>query len=134
MQLLALDPGHISHLKIQKLTSSLTGRPCFKVWDTAGFLYEFGCTADSLEYYTDVIDRHDYLWNVDKIVAPNEGSAVGSYRVIRITYLQDMTKDPTNTYDIVRDSAIQQITYGTATGISMSDTSLATIVGTVDFH
>jgi hypothetical protein len=100
---------HISYLRIRKITSSKTGQPCFQVWDTGGTRYDFGCTSDSLQYYTDGNGtRHNYRWDVDLIVPANEGPGTDG-RFIQIYYLQDGVpqSDPTT----IRDSAIKQIIY-----------------------
>jgi hypothetical protein len=44
------DTQHISYLKIQQVTSSITNQPCFDVWDKSGTFYEIGCTSSSLQY------------------------------------------------------------------------------------
>lgn len=136
---------HISRLHVErqvdctKINNSLT-LPCFKVWDTSGTYYEFGGTIDSTEYWDESTGQnHSYRWNLNKIVAPNEGASGGGYKIIEITYLQDCQPfqntlpcskitDPDNPVT-VRDSAIQRIIYGTATSIN----GPLTIDGSVDF-
>src|SRR6266436_2513793 len=44
---------HISHLRIHQVTSSDTGQLCFQVYDTSGTFYEFGCTSDALQFWTE---------------------------------------------------------------------------------
>lgn len=78
---------HLSYLRIQQLT--VNGQPCFRVWDTSGTFYELGCTSDSLEYSVSGSTRYNYQWNVDRIVAPNQGPTATQYRMILATYLQD---------------------------------------------
>ncbi len=117
---------HISQLKIQQVTSSVTGQPCFGVWDTSGTYYQLGCTADSLQYRTDSTGRHNYRWDLDRSIAPNEGSGA-SYKVIQVSYLQDIVT--TNNYTSVRDAAMKQITYGFSTNFN----TIQTFNGTVDF-
>ena len=124
------DTQHISHLRIQQVTGA-GGQPCFDVWDTSGTFYEIGCTADALQYWTDSAGvRHNYQWDVDKIIAPNEGPSASVYRLIKLYYYQDLTnfKIGATTYYTVRDSAMQQIIYGTG-----STTAISSVVGTVDF-
>ena len=88
--------------------------PCFHLWDKSGTYYEVGCTTDSLEYWTDSGGgRHNYQWNVSKIVAPNEGANAGTYKMILVKYLQDSVTS--GGYTTIRDSAIEQITYGVTT-------------------
>ena len=123
------DTQHISYLKIQ-IVNPTSSTPCFHLWDKLGAYYEMGCTADSLEYWTDSGGgRHNYRWNVKKIVAPNEGASAGTYKMILVKYLQDSVTS--GGYTTIRDSAIEQITYGIATSLS---NPLSTIAGTVDFH
>jgi hypothetical protein len=120
------DTQHISYLRIQQVTGA-GGQPCFDVWDKAGTFYEIGCTTNALQYWMDTNGvRHNYLWDVDKIIAPNEGPSASAYRLMLVTYVQDTTSNNGHTY--VRDSALQQIIYGTG-----STTSITTVVGTVDF-
>ncbi len=76
-------------------------------------------------------------WNLNRIVAPNEGPAASTvgYDVIRVSYLQDSSPasspyaQPCPSSATVRDAAIKQITYGFGTSVS----SIGTVVGTVDF-
>src|SRR6266571_4191401 len=117
---------HISQLRIRTVTSSSTGQMCFNVWDTSGTYYQFGCTSDSLQYRADSSGTHYYRWDLNKIVAPNEGPGT-SYKLILVSYLQDA---PTiNGYTSVRDAAMKQILYGYGTSTS----SIGTLVGTIDF-
>jgi len=124
------DTQHISYLKIQQVNPGTNGT-CFYVWDKTGTYYELGCTADSRQYWTDGNGvQHDYQWDVDKIVAPNEGPNAKTYRQIKFYYYQDKTSFVVNstTYYDVRDSNLEQIIYGA--GALGSVTSMA---GTVDF-
>lgn len=58
----------------------------FHIWDKAGTYYELGCTADSLQYWIDSGGtQHDYRWNLDKIIAPNEGPNASSYRLMLVS-------------------------------------------------
>lgn len=101
------DTQHISYLRIQQVTGA-GGQPCFDVWDKAGTFYEIGCTTNALQYWMDTNGvRHNYLWDVDKIIAPNEGPSASAYRLMLVTYVQDTTSNNGHTY--VRDSALQQI-------------------------
>lgn len=120
------DTQHISYLRIQQINPG-TNSTCFHVWDKSGTYYELGCTADSLQYWTDSTGQHDYRWDVDKILAPSEGPSAGTYRLILISYLQDTST--TGGYTSVRDAAIKQITYGTGTSNTISN-----LAGTIDFH
>ncbi len=120
------DTQHISYLRIQQVTGA-GSQPCFDVWDKAGTFYEIGCTTNALQYWMDKNGvRHNYLWDVDKIIAPNEGPSASAYRLMLLTYVQDNTSNNGHTY--VRDSALQQIIYGTG-----STNAITTVVGTVDF-
>ncbi len=119
---------HVSRLRLQQLTSSDTGQLCFQAYDTSGTFYEFGCNSDSLQYWTDqsTHQRHNYRWDLDKIISPNEGpSAQREY--IYFSYLQDCS--PCTTDPTIRASAIQQIVYGQ----HLPDKTQQTIAGTVDF-
>src|SRR6266849_737143 len=89
--------------------------------------YEFGCNSDAMQYWTDSGGtRHNYRWDIDKIISPNEGpSAQREY--IYFSYLQDSTSSGGHTS--IRDSAIKQITYGE----HLPDKSQETVAGTIDF-
>jgi hypothetical protein len=105
-------------------------RPCFYVWDTSGTYYEFGCTADSLQYRNDSNGIHYYRWDVDKIVAPSNGPNA-SYKMITFYYVQDCVPVayPCPLTSTVRDAALKQILYGYST----STASIGTVTGKVDF-
>jgi hypothetical protein len=128
---------HLSHYRIQQVTSSQTNQPCFHVWDTSGTYYEFGCTPDSLQWTNSSGSQQNYQWNLDRMVAPNEGPAASNvgYDLISVTYLQDCVPAaspyalPCASSATVRDAAIKQITYGFSTSVS----SIGTVLGTVDF-
>ncbi|HEV2235913.1 MAG TPA: hypothetical protein VGR57_04545, partial [Ktedonobacterales bacterium] len=62
--------------------------PCFRVWLTNGLMEEFGCTPDSLEYYT-TNGQGDRLatWNLDLITDPRGNQ-------IHLTYQRDMESGP----------------------------------------
>ncbi len=123
------DTQHISYLRIQQVNPG-TATTCFHIWEKAGTYYELGCTADSLQYWTDGNGiRHNYRWDVNKIVAPNEGSSSGTYKMILAKYVQDSVTSSGHT--TIRDAAIEQITYGVT---SNPNTALSSITGTVDFH
>ena len=112
---------HLSYLKVSKVTSGVTGQPCFNVWDTEGSYYEFGCTSDSLQYYIDSGgNRVNYGFDLDRMVPTNEGPGTNG-RNLTASYVQDMETDRGHTW--VRDSALKQITYGN--GVNR--------IGTVDF-
>ncbi len=119
---------HVSRLKIQRITSVVTNQICFHVWDTSGTAYELGCTADSLQYRTDSTGQHNYRWDLDRIIAPNEGPNA-NYKLIQVFYLQD--KATVSGYTSVRDAAIKQIVYGTSYGSDYN--RIGTYNGTVDF-
>jgi hypothetical protein len=109
---------HLSYLKITKVT--VNSQPCFHVWDTDGNYYEFGCTTDSLQYYTDSSGtRTNYRWDLDKVIPANEGPNTDS-RVMTLSYVHD-TVSPSG-HTTIRDAALKQITYGTSS-----------VAGTVDF-
>jgi YD repeat-containing protein len=119
---------HVSRLRLQQITSGSTGQICFQAYDTSGTFYEFGCTSDALQYWTDQSShqRHNYRWDLDKIISPNEGpSAQREY--IYFSYLQDCS--PCTTDPTIRASAIQQIVYGQ----HLPDKTQETIAGTIDF-
>jgi len=111
------ETQHISHLRILQLPGN---SGCFHVWDRSGGYYEFGCTADSLQYRTDSNGTHSYRYDLNKIIAANEGPGTLA-RVLTISYEQD--KPTLNGYTSVRDAVIKQITYSEG----------STIVGIVDF-
>ncbi len=121
------DTEHLSRLRIQQATGA-GGQPCFHVWDKASTFYSLGCTADSLQYRTDSTGaRHNYRWDVNEIVAPNQGPTSTSFKLIQVSYEQDQTTS--GGYTTIRDAAIKQILYGTGTGTG----SVTTVAGTVDF-
>ncbi|MGH2496469.1 MAG: hypothetical protein ACRDIV_17355 [Ktedonobacteraceae bacterium] len=125
------DTQHLSYLLVQQVNSSKTNQICFHVWDKSSTYYEFGCTTDSLQYSTDTSGaRHNYRWDVNKIVAPNQGSSSNNYyKVIEVTYQRDSVTS--NGYTTIRDSGIQQIIYGDEKGAT--DPPLTDVAGTVDF-
>lgn len=121
------DTEHLSYLQIQ-IINPTSSTPCFHVWDKSGTYYELGCTTNSLQYWTDSGGtRHNYRWDVNKIIAPNEGSTAAAYRMILVSYLQDSVT--TSGHTTIRDAAIQQITYG-----SGNANTITALAGTVDFH
>ena len=125
---------HVSYLRIQQINPG-SNTTCFHVWDKSGTYYELGCTNlnvsnTSLQYWKDSSgNQHDYEWDVNKIMAPNEGQSAGTYRLMLVNYLQDSNTD-THGYVTIRSAAIEQITYG----LSSDAATLSTPVGTVDFH
>jgi RHS repeat-associated protein len=124
------ETQHISYLKILQINPG-SNNTCFHVWDKSGTYYELGCTADSLEYWTDGNGvQHDYRWNVDKIIAPNEGPKATTYRLMKLYYYQDKTSFQigSTTYHTVRDSNLEQIIYG-----SGDTNTVSSVAGTVDF-
>ncbi len=83
--------------------------PCFRIWETNGDMEEFGCTADSLQYYyEDGIGALITGWNLDMITDPQGNQ-------IHLTYQQDMTPWTSSktgkTYNYPRDVALSTITY-----------------------
>jgi RHS repeat-associated protein len=116
---------HLSHLRIFK--TSMNGHPCFQVWDTSGNTYNLGCTADSLQYYTNANGRTDYRWDVDRVNMANEGPGT-TFPQINVHYFQDILTS--NGYTRVRDSGIEQVQYGSGP----LDDSTFTVAGTIDFH
>lgn len=110
---------HGSQLKI--VQSSANGQPCFDVWDPSGNEYVFGCTSDSLQYYSDSSGtRHNYEWDLQKIVPANEGPGTDG-RFLSVSYEQDQSSS--NGHTTIRDAVIKQIIYGDG----------STTSGTVDF-
>lgn len=123
------ETEHLSHLRIVESNNcgGNGGQPCFFVWDESGTYYAFGDTPDSLQYHTDADGtRHNYEWDLDEIVAPNEGPNT-TYNMIQISYVQDITDDMGNA--TVRDAAVKEITYG----FGSSTSTISTVAGTVDF-
>lgn len=117
---------HISQLRIRQVT--LNGLSCFNVWDTSGTYYEFGCTPDSQQAIFVGSTLTPYRYDLDKIVASNEGAGT-NYKIVKISYVQDCA-DTVNGSCEVRDAGISKITYGfSSSGI----TNIDTVVGTVDF-
>ncbi len=130
---------HLSYLRIQQTTGA-GGQPCFDIWDKSGTFYEIGCTVDSLEYSMTGTTRNNYQWNVDRIIAPNEGASGSTstvWRILLISYLQDCGSGSSTqacSGVTIRDSAIKQITYGYSTsGGSLTQLTSADTAGTIDF-
>ncbi len=122
------DTQHISYLRIQQQNVG-QNNTCFHVWDKSGTYYELGCTPDSLQYWVDSSGtQHDYRWDVNKIIAPNEGANAGTYRIMLISYVQDSDTDPSTGHTAIRDAALKQVIYGTG-----STTSVSSVDGTIDF-
>lgn len=120
------DTEHLSYLRIIQATSN--GQPCFHVWDKSGSYYELGCTTDSLQYWTSSSGtRTNYQWDVNKIIAPNQGPSAGTYKMLTVSYLQDSTTS--GGYTTIRDAALKQILYG-----SGNSNMVTNVAGTVDFH
>ena len=74
-----------------------------------------------MQYRTDSTGaRHNYRWDVNEIVAPNQGSGAStSFKLIQVSYGQDQTTS--GSYTTIRDAAIKQILYGTGTGNQQRD-------------
>ncbi|MGH2496411.1 MAG: RHS repeat-associated core domain-containing protein [Ktedonobacteraceae bacterium] len=125
---------HVSYLRIQQINPGTNGT-CFHVWDKSGTYYELGCTNKnisntSLQYWKDSSgNQHDYEWDVNKIIAPNEGQNAGTYRLMLVNYVQDSTTDSHGNVTI-RAATMEQVTYG----LSSDEGTLSVTVGTVDFH
>ncbi len=97
------ETEHISRLRIQQGTGA-GGQPCFLVWDKDGTYYQFGCTTDSLQYWTDSSGtRTNYRWDLNQIIAPNEHA--GAFKTTTVTYQQDITHDSGNHTAIRRAAA-----------------------------
>ncbi|HVB21445.1 MAG TPA: RHS repeat-associated core domain-containing protein [Ktedonobacteraceae bacterium] len=116
---------HLTPLKIQMTNN------CFQVWDPSGTYYEFGCTPSSQQYHKDSDGTiHLYRWDLDKIIAPNEGNS-SSYKYLTVSYLQDCvpfaspcpTASNAPNGGAIRDAAVKQITVFAG----------STITATVDF-
>ena len=125
---------HLSYLRINNL-SQPNGEPCFQVWDQSDTYYQFGCTNDSLQYRSDSNGLHLYQWDLNEIVAPNDGSA--PFKNIVVKYFQDcgsstgscpQASNASGT-DAIRDAAIEQIQYGTGSQAGV----VSAASGTVDF-
>ena len=77
------------YAKIYSFQSGLTiagnpTPPCWRVFLTNGLMEEFGCTADSLEYYPNSAGKaYIYSWLLDMIVEPGGNQ-------IHVTYNRDM--------------------------------------------
>ncbi len=80
------DTEHISHFRIQQIQKN--SEPCFAVWDTSGTYYEFGCTPDSLQYRRDSNGLHLYEFDLNEIIAPNDGNS-SNLKIILVHYFQD---------------------------------------------
>jgi len=111
------------------------GEPCFQVWDQSDTYYQFGCTTDSLQYRYDSNGLHLYQWDLNEIVAPNDGTA--PFKNIVVKYFQDCGSSTGNCpsasnasgTDAIRDAAIEQIQYGIGSQAGV----VSTASGTVDF-
>ncbi len=117
---------HISHLSIHQVNNGTTGQPCFHVYDTSGNYYEYGCTADSLQYYTTSAGRVNYAWDLDDEGSATQGPSTPS-EAIKPHYLQDTAT--VNGYTSVRDAGLEQVVYGNYT----ENPSTFHVVGTIDF-
>ncbi len=117
---------------IQSFTSGLTlpdgggvNPPCFRVFLPNDIMEEFGCTADSLEYYYSPTTGHDYIssWNLDMITDPQGNQ-------IHVTYQQDqetMSVDGVN-HPYIRDAQISTITWDSPT--CLNEYTACTTTGT----
>ena len=123
---------HISHEKVSgtNMSSSTDTPDCFRVWDTSGNYYEYGCSTDSKQYTTDSNgNQTTYRWDLNRIVSSREGPNSPS-KQIKISYFQDQHTDD-NGHDSIRDAVMAQIVYGT---INPAVSSNMNVVGTVDFQ
>jgi YD repeat-containing protein len=102
---------HLSYLKIQMADAGFDSQSCFHVWDTASNYYEFGCTHDSMQYYTDSNNnRTNYRFDISKFMPAHDGN---TSRVVTYKYVQLSNTD--SGYYTIRDAALVQIVYGTST-------------------
>lgn len=118
---------HLSHLRIQQVTSGSTGQICFHVWDTSGNYTELGCTTDSLQYYTTSAGRTNDRWDVDVEKSATQGPTTATNEIVA-HYLQDSAT--IGGFTSIRDAGLEQIQYGTLA----SNGTTFTPSGTVDFH
>lgn len=121
---------HDSHLRIRldNTNNSNGASACFHVWGLDGTYYEIGCTGDSSQCAIDSNGNcSEYLYNVNKIVAPYDDAS--HVRMMLITYDEDTTGSGST--QTVRDSVLRQIRYGLASSPNAS--SLSSTIGTVDF-
>ncbi len=126
---------HLSSLRINNLLTA-NNEPCFQVWDTSDTYYQFGCTTDSLQYRYDSNGVHLYRWDLDEIVAPNDGSSA-TQKEIFVSYFQDCVPFPSsgncpgayNSTSTIRDAGIKQIRYGSGPWGGQ-----LTLAGTIDFQ
>ncbi len=128
------DTEHLSYFRILKVF--VGNMLCFHVWDTSGNYYEFGCTSDSNQYWIDSSNKvHTYRWDLNKIIAPNEGQNT-NYKIVTVSYLQDCVpfanpcpSSANAGSTSIRDSAMKQILYG----YGPSANGVNNVVGTIDF-
>ncbi len=106
---------------------------------SANNYYSFGCTQDSLQYWHDSNGLHLYAFDLNEMVAANNGPNAAPYKVMYVHYFQDCgdntgscpTAQNATGQQSIRDAGIEQITYGTAPS---TDASLSTTAGSVDFY
>ena len=109
------ETEHISHLRIQFTGTS------FRVWDRAGFYYEYGSTADSAQYTSSSTGvKTTWRWDLTKLLAPYESTS--QVKTMLVSYLQDTTQ--ANGFTSVRDAGIKQIVYGYATSTGATSLSV----------
>ena len=105
------------------LPNTSTAPPCFRVFLSNGIMEEFGCTADSLEYYPGQYGANIwpfiYSWLLDMIVEPDGNQ-------IHATYQRDMQTSQGMSYP--RDAVLSSVQWDSPTCISTS--SLCTTSGT----
>src|SRR5262249_25747738 len=110
-----------THVRIYSFTSGLTlpegggvHPPCWRVFLPRGLMEEFGCTADSLEYYYGGLETgHDFIstWNLDLITDPRGNQ-------IHFTYLQDVENCPDvfgGSHSCVRDAVPSAVEWDSPT-------------------
>jgi RHS repeat-associated protein len=113
------------YAKIYSYQSALTitgnpTPPCWRVFLTNGVMEEFGCTADSLEYYPNSAGKaYIYSWLLDLIAEPDGNQ-------IHVTYNRDM--QTLNGLSYPRDAVMNTVEWDSP---SCSNTStLCTTTGT----
>ena len=94
--------------------------PCWRVFLTNGLIEEFGCTADSLEYYPNSAGKaYIYSWLLDMIVEPDGNQ-------IHVTYNRDM--ETLNGLSYPRDAVMNTVEWDSPTCSNTS--TICTTTGT----
>src|SRR5260370_34248360 len=95
------------------------------------WLHRFGCTHDSLQYYTDSNNnRTNYRYDLNQLVPTAEGPGTAT-RVLNASYLADAEQDA-NGHTSITDAVIKQITYGTSNATDLAANNTTTVSGTLD--